>query len=740
MSALAGADIAIISESRAVSLAPVSLPAKTDTVAFSNCPNGLPDLGTPGIYLCTTAILFDSTSDLQSPTLLIHPSNHSMVVRLNSHEIYRWGEFSDPVSMTNFAAVPIVLTSIQQGRNSLEVYLKSDGKIIPLPEISVGSYQEMASAATRQTLLNLYLIQAIGIIALFAGLFFFGYTASVEFRERDILYFSFFCFSIFLGYIHFIASGPTTNGLFWFKLSRIGYLSAATFLYLFSAAFTDSLKSKVWKKIIVSIGVIGITLCAFSADQQQLHSLFTLFSMLFLLPILFFCFGTLMLRSKQDHFSPANSSVLLGFTLFLCCTTYDILCVLRGVDPYFWTTPYGYFSIIAATVGALAFRYRHTHENVLRYKAELLQTNEDLNRTNLLLTEESEAKESFIKAIAHEFRTPLHGIAEIVNSLVEEESLSPSLLQRSQLLGSSFSRFELIVQNLLDYEAMLNNTLVIKAHRFSPEAVLKSAAEQFREDARSRGLELLFHLEGDFPKALLGDSLRTRLIVQNLLQNALKFTDEGGVSLHVSHRDGALKIEISDSGCGIPFDTKKNLFTAFSRGEETSVNQRYEGIGLGLSIVNAITNAMGGTISFESTLGTGTFFHISLPMEELEALEKAPGIKMILVVDDNEINRTVGQMQVQHFGYESVTACNGVEAVELVKKQHFDLVLMDVQMPVMNGLEATKIIKELLPNLPVIGLTANASRAECLAAGMSDIIQKPANGSTVQGVIRGYLS
>ncbi len=338
---------------------PISFPAELRSQNLLPYAGQLLDLTKRGVYCITTNIISDDKDNLITPTLFIAPSSYSVIVTFNDLELYRWGDFNSSISMTNFAANAIVLSNIRKGKNRLKFYFYSDGKSMPLPRFYVGDYPQVAKATAVQTLFNLYFIQGIGIIALFSSLLFLGYSAASKFQEHDILYFSLFAFTIFMGYSHFIMNSPTSNDLLWFKISRVGYALAAFLLFLFTCEYTF-LTRGIWVKGVTAFFTLtlitAILLFSGSENQGLLNDRFTLFSMLHILPLLFM--GYFILIFKTTRKKKATIIVIIcGYSLFLMGAIHDILFVVLEKEPYFWVTPYGYFSIITAIIYSLILRY-----------------------------------------------------------------------------------------------------------------------------------------------------------------------------------------------------------------------------------------------------------------------------------------------------------------------------------------------------------------------------------------------
>jgi CheY-like chemotaxis protein len=272
--------------------------------------------------------------------------------------------------------------------------------------------------------------------------------------------------------------------------------------------------------------------------------------------------------------------------------------------------------------------------------------------------------------------------------------------------------------------------------------------------AEGKNLELVWTFDSDLPEALIGDPVRLRQMLANLLSNAIKFTAQGRVTAIVSAAAQigekiGLQIQVKDTGIGIPPEARKKLFEKFSQAD-ASTTRRYGGTGLGLSIIKGLVEQMGGTITVESTPGQGSTFTVQVPLavasendftERLTAAEKAPvdlrhSVSLrLLCAEDDAVHREIAANQARDMGHTIVFAQNGAEALERLRLEDFDVVLMDNRMPVMDGFQTTRAIRSgaqgvRQPAIPIIAVTANASdkyRKECLAAGMNNFLTKPLN-------------
>lgn len=356
------------------------------------------------------------------------------------------------------------------------------------------------------------------------------------------------------------------------------------------------------------------------------------------------------------------------------------------------------------------------------------------------------AKEQFLANISHEIRTPINGIAGMANLLGQ----SPSPEERESYLNAirhSAENLKVIITDILDLAAIESGKLKFEHIAFNLKDLLPSLVNTFTYQAKEKNLQVEYTIEEELNKILLGDPVRLNQILINLISNAVKFTHQGSISIKCSeakeHRGVSwVKIEVSDTGVGIPEEKLHTIFESFSQAD-ASVTRRYGGTGLGLTIVKQLVELQNGKIHVNSTEHVGSTFSVIIPYEigKVKTITQftLPAKKMkdintsqlnVLLVEDNDINRLYAKSILKNWQCFIDIAENGLVAIEKVKNNYYDVVLMDIQMPVLDGYEATKAIRSMNHNgkLPIIALTANATQRDvekCLDAGMNDYLPKP---------------
>lgn len=358
------------------------------------------------------------------------------------------------------------------------------------------------------------------------------------------------------------------------------------------------------------------------------------------------------------------------------------------------------------------------------------------------------AKEQFLANISHEIRTPINGIAGMAELLSQSPTAEESTTYL-HAIKTAADNLKVIINDILDLASIESGKLKFERIGFNIKDLLSSLIDTFQVQAREKGIQVFVEVDEGANTILLGDPVRLNQVLINLIGNAIKFTHHGYIRVHCSvekkhRRKYDMKFDVIDTGIGIPSDKLETIFESFSQADE-SVTRKYGGTGLGLTIVKQLVELQGGRITVESVEDEGSTFSVHIPYaigsaEDIHDNSRNHIITThrdslkdmsILLVEDNDINRLYATSILKNWHCKVDTAENGYVAVEKIKDNDFDIVLMDIQMPVMDGFEATKAIRlgDAPGNtIPIIALTANATRKDiekCLSAGMNDCIPKP---------------
>lgn len=403
--------------------------------------------------------------------------------------------------------------------------------------------------------------------------------------------------------------------------------------------------------------------------------------------------------------------------------------------------------------------------------ARLNQLNEDLRKAAEEARSAERAKGRFLATMSHEIRTTLNGIIGASHMLNHSETLQELDLEFASIIQKSGDALMIIINDILDYSKYENGQLELEKIPFSLKDLAVECIHIMDTSILKYKVNLVLEQEAGLPELVVGDPARIRQVILNLLNNAFKFGHNGTVTLAIKSPArfddrATLRIEVRDEGIGMTPETVERLFSAFMQAD-SSTTREYGGTGLGLAICKLLADAMSARIDVTSEIGKGTCFAfiLDLPLPEKyaepvktayseseehahvqKALHQTFEKKRVLLVDDNAINRKLGKRFLEQMSIDVTLATNGREAVEMATTESFDLVLMDLQMPELDGLEATVEIRQSdnqSRNVPIIALTANAFadvRVQCKDAGMNDFLTKPLRANELSDTLERWMN
>ena len=392
-----------------------------------------------------------------------------------------------------------------------------------------------------------------------------------------------------------------------------------------------------------------------------------------------------------------------------------------------------------------------SRQELEREQQKLVEAKEQAEAAN-------KSKSLFLANMSHEIRTPLNGILGLTQIMQLEDGVSDEFRKYLDMIYSSGNNLSRLLKDILDFSKIESGKMDLERIEFNFRKTILENLEHFEIQAGKKGLELLCNFSETVPNEVMGDPTRVNQIMTNIVGNALKFTDRGSIQINFSAvsqnaDEVIIQANIRDTGIGINREVRNQVFQSFTQADN-SVTRKFGGTGLGLSIAKKLVELMEGTISIHTPaddIGTVFTFTLKLKLPVRKKLHR--GTKKgyaftfnrdvkILIVDDNSINLLVARKMTEKFGAKVITATNGTDAIKLTHAHDFDVVLMDIQMPEMDGHQTTRLMREMNFQRPIIAISANAFKEDVdnsIAAGMNAHVQKPFSDSELFQTINKYL-
>ena len=546
-------------------------------------------------------------------------------------------------------------------------------------------------------------------------------------------------------------------------LKELEHLVIYSGLVLFIQVMWPILGQKISRFLRAVQGLCGLAVLLVALPGLRLNVMLLPFWQIAMMWVLVLFIVHVFRRLREGH--PEARYVAVGALVALVGFVYE-----TGIDRGFYIGPrladLSFVFFVVCLALSLAGQFARVYSEL-----------ETLRRNEREAAAASRAKTEFLANMSHEIRTPMTGILGAADLMLRQD-LDPGTRRHAEIINASAQSLLGLIDDILDFSKVESGRMKLERTDFSVSALVEGVAQLLQPQADAKGIRLRSREGADVPDLVSGDPLRLRQVLINLVANGVKFTPEGEVRLSVERieppeaepsgpadaedraaaDDGIwLRFKVDDTGIGIAGDVRESLFEPFSQAD-TSTARRFGGTGLGLSISRRLVELMSGRLRVESEPGRGSLFWFDVflgkPEGKPRAAElgaeagpaKAAFAAKILLAEDTPISRIVLEEQLVALGYSVETADNGLQVLELLKAQRFDLVLMDCQMPELDGYETTRRIREKETTgrrLPVIALTAHAmagDREKCLAAGMDDYLRKPCTEQQLAQVIRSHLA
>lgn len=627
------------------------------------------------------------------------------------------------------------------------LHLKSDGEVINAPIYMKSAEKELEMASFEQFIFGIF----YGLLFITAIIYMFFYFAM---KERSFLFYSLYV--TFIGLLQFSVDGYfyqyfTPNNGWLSSHSVIIFATLANFfLGKYSQVFLNIKKYSytIYRMFYVLYGLNLLSITALLVYPKSLEYLYPVANVLGLFLLLLIIVSILVVYYKtkkiDKFFSIGVFFLISGFVIF-------ILKNFSVLPSVFWTE-----NSSKLGTGLEVIFLSLSMANLIR---NLKNEKNELNRLALVRSEEmNDLKSYFLSNISHELRTPLNAIMNMIDS-ISVEVQDDKIRKNCQIIKYSSHSLLSSVNDILDFSKIEKKELKLESIKFDPARVLENLKNNAVNRANDQGLDFQFSKSDTIPGFLIGDVTRLVQVVNNVLNNAIKFTSKGFVKFDIDckikeNNRASLKFTVSDSGVGIPKEKMNSIFDSFSQNSIDN-KRKFGGLGLGLYIVKTLVDMQNGTVEMESKVNQGTTCVITLdfdivPQENKPEVMATPLVydlegKSVLVVEDNPINQMVVKMITKKWLNTTVVyANNGQECLDAFKINHFDIVLMDLQMPVMDGYEATIAIRNGEAgahncNIPIIAVTADVmetTKNRVKEIGMNDYLSKPIKKETLYKAIK----
>ncbi|WP_189702552.1 hybrid sensor histidine kinase/response regulator [Subsaximicrobium wynnwilliamsii] len=615
------------------------------------------------------------------------------------------------------------------------LHLGSDGETINIP---LNLYDEVSFWMVnykQQLFLGLF----YGLLLLAGTIYLFFFTSL---REKTFLYYGLYVFSIGLmqaaldGFIHqyILSDGGFINS----RAVMIAAILSNFFLLKYSEYFlkVDTSLPNFKKAYNTIYAVLAILFIMIFIGPKSLELVYPISNINGLLSLILILTTVFTMRYKRMAIDPYFSFGIFFLVIGLLGFVLNNLSLL----------PNNFFTLNSAKFGS-AFEVIFLSLSMTNLIRNLRLEKEAIQDEALQKSEEiSQLKSYFMSNISHELRTPINAIMGVAELELKDQNNSVENRKQYQVIKNASLSLLSNVNDILDFEKIEKNELVLELDEFNPSVMIHQISSNWKIEAEGKGLDYTFDMDHDIPTTVVGDAERFMQILNNVLGNAVKFTNDGHVTFKLKctaqpKSVSRFSMQISDSGVGMDREQKKNVFDSFNQ-MRLNHKRQFGGIGLGLSIVRHLVGLFDGEIYLESETGKGTDVFIELPLKSLSKSETALNDiqkltvkpQHILVVEDNKLNQMVMRKLLSGLPHISFAVVNnGQEAIDALQKEVYDLVLMDLQMPVMDGYEATEVIRsgklgKAIGSIPIIAVTADAmqeTRKKVLDTGMNDYMTKP---------------
>lgn len=694
-----------------------------------------------GTYLMVLRSRFQYDSSSNDLTVSISPTDHPYRIYINGTKVLHYGITQNPSVASNYKSEMAYIPPgiVKAGENKVVMVLYPRGENSAAPEIFIDSYLPNLKRNFWQTFLNYTFIAGLCVNGALIFLLFISFWISSQRERKDYLFFALTSMFISLGYLNVIFATPIHIEPPLWIIARSSFVAASATLMTFTSIHSGLEPKLKWvNRLFLFSALIFFFHVVMMDNKFDIDKSFTAATSFIITPALVLSLGMTIhkfIRSKQW----TDLLIVIGISSTFVTAFHDMYYFRNFKIPYFWTVAYGYAVMEIAIVVALSKDlWKLFIEN--RHKAELLiEKNSELELQKFQLEEVSNGKSRFLRNMAHEFKTPLQGIVTIAELLQKRGESRETVKTILEALNIQMQKHLYNIQNVIDLSILEEKIPDIHKKTFSKAQFIQVLELMFQNNEHNRSNRLNLSIDSSLPDMFFGDNEHISRITINLLTNMVSelVQTEIACSLNWSLDSKILEIRMNN-GTG---KIHQRAIDILRLPQEEILIQYNDDNGiddLAVFVAARLIPALEGECIIREDDGE---IVLRFPLEEVSVShEKQSGNGKILVAEDNPVNRMLICKILEKLGYTVVTAEDGKEAVERTLADNPSLIFMDVQMPEMSGIEATREIRNHHSDTIIIALTANANKSECLDAGMNDFLNKPARMEELKNLIDHYLA
>jgi signal transduction histidine kinase/DNA-binding response OmpR family regulator len=614
--------------------------------------------------------------------------------------------------------------------------------------------------------LNVRMYMLLAFFSLFLGVFFLVLFLTTGLDKMN-LYYSLANFCLLLYFTHMGVEVPFLLQFPVLKFMKIMIYPGLLLIFFFVFHFLKKQLNRVMSVILIAANVLAcIPVLFLASNVREMDSTFMIGVPLMVFELLYMSYMTFRELARKEV---KVLVIFVGMNLGFLCGITDAGYLILGIYPNLWVQGYGFFAFnmalflsisigIIADQKKLALLNKEMEEKIRKRTKYLEQSNSALEKAIDAMKESNKSKTEFLAKVSHEMRTPLNCIIGFGNALKEHRTEAEKEKYLHFMLSES-ERLLTLINRVLELSRLQSGKVDVEMNSYRFKEQMINLAQIYEIKASSKSLGFVFDFDPELPDILVGDGLRIGQICSNLLDNAVKFTHKGRIAFAIRSEFQEndivdVRVTVTDTGIGIAKDRQSVVFESFMQGDN-STTRKYGGTGLGITISKQLVEILGGSLEMESEQDIGTKFSFSLPLKKAKRIEDYAEVVEVkdgpidfsckaAVAEDYPPNRELMKMYLDTLGVSSVFAENGQELLDLLKHETVDIILLDIEMPIMDGQEAARRIRqdETLKKIPIIGITAHSADEKFFAFrknGFDRILQKPVSLNQIRTLLVNYF-